>query len=302
MKSKYTVIIGVPAHNEGRNIELLLKSILKQKLNNIVISKIIIVSDGSTDDTEKKVKLFKDPRVVLIVNNKRLGLNKSQNLILRKSNADILVFLDGDILPTSNYFIQNLVSPILVNKNIGIVAGDNIAVFQKTFFGSLIKFSHELKIDIFKQINRCNNVYLCFGRARAFSKSFYSNFNWPEDVPEDAYSYFECIHRNLSFYHTDKASVYFSVPRTLNDYIKQSLRFFSGRKKLEKFFSPNSIKREYSIPFLVKIRIIAKNIIYRPGYLSAYMILVLAMRIISFKTRIESSKYEPSNTTKSLYE
>ncbi len=302
MKYKYTITVGIPVFNESPNIEKLILSILKQRIKGAKLAEVIIVSDGSTDDTSRKIKSFKDKRIKFLINNKRLGLNKTQNKIIKHSSSEILILLDGDILPFNNNSIQNLIDPFFKKGSIGIVAGNNISIPQNTFFGKLIKLSHELKTEIYRNFNKGCNVYLCYGRARAFSKNFYSNLNWPEDVPEDAYSYFECINKNFTFHFAINAKVYFSVPQNLNDHIKQSTRFFDGRKKLEKFFSKHLIKKEYSIPFLMMLKTVSKYFAKQPFKILIYILLSLYIKVFSLKINVNHSKYDPSYSTKFLYE
>ena len=52
------ISVGIMAFNEEKNIGRLLKAILSQKLNQIKITEIIVVSDGSTDKTDEIVKNF----------------------------------------------------------------------------------------------------------------------------------------------------------------------------------------------------------------------------------------------------
>ncbi len=52
------VSIGIPAHNEEKNIGKLLESIEKQKLEKVRISEIIIVANGCEDKTVEVVKSY----------------------------------------------------------------------------------------------------------------------------------------------------------------------------------------------------------------------------------------------------
>ena len=59
---KPTVTIGIPSYNEAQNIGQLLESLLKQVSNSYILEKIIVCSDGSTDDTEQVVKKLESKR------------------------------------------------------------------------------------------------------------------------------------------------------------------------------------------------------------------------------------------------
>src|SRR3989344_276122 len=106
---KLTITIGIPAYNEEQNIQNLLKSVIAQKQNRLVVKEIIVVSDNSTDRTNELVKKIKDRRVKLIKNKKRLGQSYSQNLIFSKANTDVVVLFEADTCPADNRYLQYLV-------------------------------------------------------------------------------------------------------------------------------------------------------------------------------------------------
>ena len=80
--TKSTLTIGIPAYNEEANIGLLLNDITLQKNRNYILKEIIVVSDGSTDSTVKKVEQASIQSIKLIINKKRTGLANVQNLDL----------------------------------------------------------------------------------------------------------------------------------------------------------------------------------------------------------------------------
>ncbi|QQR64413.1 glycosyltransferase family 2 protein [Candidatus Roizmanbacteria bacterium] len=58
--------MGIPAFNEGRNIQNLLRSILIQTERSYRIDKIVLISDGSNDDTVWKARQVKNKRLQII--------------------------------------------------------------------------------------------------------------------------------------------------------------------------------------------------------------------------------------------
>ncbi len=108
MKKIPTVTIGIPAYNEEANIEHLLRSIISDQSKQIKLIKIIVISDGSTDATVKKARSIKDKRIFVLDRKKRLGLVQSENEILKHTQGDVLVMLDGDVIPVEQDFIDRL--------------------------------------------------------------------------------------------------------------------------------------------------------------------------------------------------
>ena len=53
---KPTVTVAISAYNEEGNINYFLKSVIKQKIKNFTLKKILVISDGSTDKTVMKME------------------------------------------------------------------------------------------------------------------------------------------------------------------------------------------------------------------------------------------------------
>ncbi|MGL6247915.1 MAG: glycosyltransferase family 2 protein [Culicoidibacterales bacterium] len=92
MNPKASVIIA--AYNIEEHIEKCLDSVMNQTLNNI---EIIVVNDGSTDGTLKKIqkKAEKDKRIQ-IIDKKNAGLIEARKSGLVVANGEYLLFVDGD--------------------------------------------------------------------------------------------------------------------------------------------------------------------------------------------------------------
>lgn len=301
MKNKrFTITIGIPAYNEDANIKSLLLSLLHQEQRGYTLYKILVVSDGSTDRTVHFVKSIKNKKIHLIEFQKRKGLNQAQNEILKRVKTDVLVMLNGDVLPVNDTFIIEMVKPLLNNKKIGLVGASLISVPRKNFLGRILSYSYTMRRFIYRQINKADNVYLCHGQARAFSKDFYTQLKWPDDCPEDAYSYFECSRKGFAFFYNKSAEVFFALSTNFSDHTKQSNRFFYGRKKLEKYFSSKVIRSGYRIPLKLYIKALIFFLIKAPITLVVYLFLLSFIRFFRNQEPIHHSRYEVSVSSKSL--
>lgn len=87
------VTVIIPAHNQGRTIGATIQSVLHQTVRDV---EIIVVDDGSTDDTAGRVRPFEGR--VRYVWQAQAGVSSARNHGLRLARGELLAFLDGDDL------------------------------------------------------------------------------------------------------------------------------------------------------------------------------------------------------------
>jgi glycosyltransferase involved in cell wall biosynthesis len=296
---KRSVTIGIPAFNEEENIVNLIKALLNQKLDKYVLEKIIVVDDGSTDNTVKAVNSIKNKKVSLFRHNKRQGIGVTQNKILKNSQSDFLILLDADVLPKGTKFIQELLYLFDKNENLGLVGGSTVALQPGNIFESIISHGHTLKNYMYSQINNGNNLYLCHGRVRAFTKKFYTKLRWETGASEDAYSYLKCISMGFSFLYTPKAKVIFRCPQNYKDHVNQSKRFFASPARLSSYFDRKMIDTEYRIPINALFKGFVFGLTNKPHLTVLYGLLVLYVKFFS-KVNIHDVFWVQASSSKSL--
>lgn len=116
---KPLVSIIIPAYNAEDFLGETLDSILSQEYDNI---EVIVVDDGSTDQTSKLVKGYQ-PRVSYYYQNNSGGSAIPRNTGIKHSSGDFLCFFDADDLMVSNR-IARQVDFLTRNPNVGIVFCD----------------------------------------------------------------------------------------------------------------------------------------------------------------------------------
>ena len=110
--NKYTLTIGIPAHNEGGNIGLLLDSILRQKHTSYSLRKIIVACDGCTDNTASVVRSYSNRfknKIMVINDGNRLGKAMRLNQIYKKADTDLLLTLDADVVMATDMEVEKMV-------------------------------------------------------------------------------------------------------------------------------------------------------------------------------------------------
>jgi len=106
------VSVVIPDYNASKTIDLCLKSILNQDFSDY---EVIVVDDGSTDDTREKVKKYP----VRLISIPYEGTSVARNTGFRASKGDILIFVDSDCVAKKNLIVK-LIEP-LKNPKIGVV-------------------------------------------------------------------------------------------------------------------------------------------------------------------------------------
>lgn len=92
-KNYQLVSVILSTYNNSASINDSVKSILGQTYKNI---ELLIIDDGSTDDTWEKLNKFKDSRIKLFKNKKNIGLTKSLNNLISNSNGQYIARQDAD--------------------------------------------------------------------------------------------------------------------------------------------------------------------------------------------------------------
>lgn len=87
------IAVIIPTYNRAYVIKRALHSVLHQTYQNL---EVIVVDDGSTDNTEEIVKSFADSRVRYIRHEVRRGAPAARNTGINATRADFIAFQDSD--------------------------------------------------------------------------------------------------------------------------------------------------------------------------------------------------------------
>lgn len=87
------VSVIIPAHNRAHLLKTSIGSILAQSFSDL---ELIVVDDGSTDDSATLVRSYDDPRVRLVTNDRNLGIPCSRNRGLEAARGEYAATLDSD--------------------------------------------------------------------------------------------------------------------------------------------------------------------------------------------------------------
>jgi glycosyltransferase involved in cell wall biosynthesis len=87
----FTVVI--PIYNKAHTIQRTLKSVINQTFTHF---EIIIIDDGSTDNSLEKINKFTHDTRIKIINQENQGVSVARNLGVENAKYEYIAFLDGD--------------------------------------------------------------------------------------------------------------------------------------------------------------------------------------------------------------
>ena len=111
------VTVFIPLYNTEKYIRESLESILNQTYSNL---EILIVDDGSTDQSINIVNSFTDPRIRLIKNSENKGIPYTRNVGLNEANGKYMVIMDSDDVALPNR-VERQVEFLEENPDIDVV-------------------------------------------------------------------------------------------------------------------------------------------------------------------------------------
>jgi hyaluronan synthase len=188
----------VPAYNEGKQVWDTLISLAESQYPEEKLQ-LLAIDDGSKDDTwfwmqEAKKRLGNRLSIYQQPKNKgkRHALYRGFNI----GTGEIFVTVDSDSV-VKNDTLRNLVSPFVVNKKCGAVAG-NIRVLnnEKALLPKMLNVSFVLSFEFVRSAESCLNSVLCTpGALAAYRRTAVSECleDWihqtfmgqPSDIGED---------------------------------------------------------------------------------------------------------------------
>lgn len=219
--------LGITAHNEEAIIGQLLDRVLTQRLQTVQIDEIIVVISGCTDRTEEIVrqKMALDPRIQLLVQEKREGKASAINLFLQQATHDVCILCSGDLLPEPET-VEKLTAPF-ADPEMGMTGSHPVPVNDPaTFMG----FAAHLLWGLHHEMNMAGGFKA--GEMVAFRRAF---TRIPMHTAVDEAS-IEPIIRGQGYKvaYIPDAIVLNKGPDTIDDFLRQRRRIHAGHLDVQK--------------------------------------------------------------------
>jgi biofilm PGA synthesis N-glycosyltransferase PgaC len=224
--SRLRCSVGIMAYNEEANIANAIETVLGQQLISGEITELIVVASGCTDRTAEMVAdmACDDPRIRLIVQERREGKASAVNLFISAARSPILLMVSADVIVkegTIGALLQHFQDPA-----VGMAGGHPIPVNDEgTFLGHAVHLLWRLHDQIAREAPK-------LGEIVAFRNVVPSI---PFDTPVDEISIQALITQlGYQLVYEPSAVAYNRGPTTVGDFLRQRRRIYAGHIRIRK--------------------------------------------------------------------
>ena len=133
--------IIITNYNRVSYIDRAIRSCIDQSLDRTSSIEIIVVDDGSTDDSIKLLGMF-DQSITLIEHGENMGVAAASNSGIRAAKGDFIMRLDADDFLNKNA-VQILSSILIENESIDFVYTDHYRVDERGFKQEKVRLDND---------------------------------------------------------------------------------------------------------------------------------------------------------------
>lgn len=272
---KLEITVGIPTCYGGQSLVETVKSLRASKFEDNF--EILIEADRTpwTDDVKKALR---EMGVKSHWNNVEGSQCKKLNQIIKKTNSDIFIFTQDDIV----------FAPETLNEIYKAFSGDSeltmagIRVFPLkpiTYFENVLGVMLRVVDQIATYWNNGDNYLRANGRCLAFRTSHLKKFKISDNlIGTDAFMYFKNKSLNGKFKPLNEAIIFIRPPRGIKEQIGPSSRFQYSKIEMSQYFNAD-LSLEYRIPRRVLLKALFNQFIKSPINLSLYLLIFLWTRL-----------------------
>jgi peptidoglycan-N-acetylglucosamine deacetylase len=234
LSARPTVTVLVPAFNEGKVIE---KTLMTLSMCTPPPERIIVLDDGSTDDTADVARLAIDAI------NKRTDINIVVDLVVLKNGGKARALNTGTAMSTTDVVVvidaDTMVDPKLIehlalhfrDPRVGAVAGNVKVGNRRNFFSAMQTLEYVIALNLDRRAQDIARVMAVVpGAAGAFRRSaLLAAGGYPSDtLVEDADLTQALLRDGWRIPYEPQAVAWTEAPQSLKDVVKQRRRWSYG--------------------------------------------------------------------------
>jgi len=244
------ISIIIPTYNGAKRIEKCLTALSQQDYKGEF--EIIVVDDGSTDNTQQIVEKY--PQVSLIAQT-NAGPAAARNHGARVAKGEILLLTDDDCVPMPDW-ISQMVQPFLDNPELVGVKGI-YRTHQPELAARFVQLEYEDKYDVMAKYAYIDfiDTYSAGYRREIFLKYDGFDTTFPVACAEDQELSFRIARDGHKMKFIPQAIVYHTHPNSVLSYIKKKYKFaFWKMLALKK--NPEKLMGDTHTPQIMKVQLL----------------------------------------------
>ena len=206
MSKKPTVSVVITCYNYAEYISQAIDSVLDQTFDGF---EIIIVNDGSTDNTEEVIQKYISNDCIKYINQANTGQANAKNIGIKNSKGKFIAFLDADDIWEKTKLEKQI--PLFSNKSVGIVysrmrfVDDNDNNVEREKENKYLtpksgKVTNPLFFDNFVPFSSSIVRRECFEKCSYFDESIKMGIDWDLWLRISIHYEFEFVNEPLLLY------------------------------------------------------------------------------------------------------
>ena len=239
-----SVTIAVPVWNEEETLAGTLNSLLaldypKDKL------KIVVVDDGSKDNTLKIAKEFESNPQIEVYTKENGGKHTAVNLVLEKCDTDLFGCLDADSFVDKNALLE-IVKYFDDEHNMAVTPAMKV-MDAKTFIQKLQGVEYTMGIFLKRVFGNLDSIQVTPGPFSVFRRKVFTDLG-PYKKAHNTEDFEIALRMHLHHYrivNAHKAFVYTKTPKNIRTLLKQRVRWTQGSIQNLLDYREMFFKKEY---------------------------------------------------------
>ena len=150
-----TVSVILPTYNRAESIVRAIKSVLNQTYSDY---ELIVVDDGSADDTEKIISSIHNKKIKYIQNKENKGAGAARNIGIQKAKGKFIAFQDSD----DEWHLDKLKKQVDIFTASGPELGVVYSDMERILINGKKRYSKSPTIDSSKLIDSTTQFYTVF--------------------------------------------------------------------------------------------------------------------------------------------